>query len=490
VTRAKEEGGRLIIRGAQATGLGFAARLAARLLFLFIAGRYFGAAAFGAYALALAAVELAVSVGSLGTKKTLFQLLDRHDGETGRPLPHIVLDAALTVTAASLLLSALIVAAALALRSWSPDSATAWALLLLAPAVAGQALLDLFLAASRWKHAVRDEVIARSLIEPWALLAGCLAGWLLGWRAEGLIFGYWCGTLAALAYASAAARRRIGGLRIARYRADAKVLLATARGSAANTATDLLNALYTRVDLYLVGVLLGEAPAGVYGMARQIVAPLRQVRQSFDGLLIPLVARSLSVSGAGRTGEALGSATRLVLILQLPLLLAAFAAGEPLLAWLGAGFAAGYWALLLLAAAETIQAAFSIGDLVFVYLRPKLGLWLTLVSIAAGIVSALLLIPPLGITGAGLSVLIAYGLRAVLRGWALRSHFDFAVPRAHNAGPVAAALLGAAAALAVRGIGGPMLPLAAAIATYAIALLLWVKIARQPLALTGFVAEN
>ena len=43
-----EKGGQLIIRGAQATALGFAVRLAARLLFLFVAGRLYGPAAFGA----------------------------------------------------------------------------------------------------------------------------------------------------------------------------------------------------------------------------------------------------------------------------------------------------------------------------------------------------------------------------------------------------------------------------------------------------------
>src|SRR3954453_1521149 len=98
MTNARDAGG-LIVRGAQATAAGFAGRLAARLLFLFVAGRLFGATAFGAYVLAVAAVELAVSVGRLGMKKVVFQLLDR--GGDGRPLAHTLLDAALLVTLAS-----------------------------------------------------------------------------------------------------------------------------------------------------------------------------------------------------------------------------------------------------------------------------------------------------------------------------------------------------------------------------------------------------
>ena len=486
----KEESGRLIVRGAQATVGGFAVRLAARLLFLVVAGRLFGAAAFGAYALALAAVELAVAVGSVGTKKTLFQRLDRHDGGDARPLPHVLLDAMLLVTTASLLLAAGIAAAALLMPRSLLGPATATALLLLAPMVAGQALLDLFLAATRWTHAIRHEVVARSVIEPWAMLAGCTAAWLAGWRAEGLAIGYGCGTLAALIYAAIAARRRLGGLRLLAWRPDRRVLAETARGSAANTATDFLNALYNRVDLYLVGILLGEAAAGLYGMGRQLVAPLRQIRQSFDGLLIPLVARTLSARGAQASGEALASATRLVLVLQLPLLLVLFAAGRPLLAWIGPGFAAAYWAMIALAVAETIQAALSIGDLVFVYLRPRIALWLTLASIAAGIAAALLLIPPLGIAGAGLSVLIAYALRAAGRSRLLRTRFGLEVPRAHNAGPIAAALLGAAAGLAAGAAGPWWLALAAALAAYAAAILIWMKAAGQRLRLSGFAAAN
>src|SRR3569833_2832078 len=94
-TNEGRDAGRLIVRGAQATAAGIAGRRAARLLFLFVAGRLFGATAFGAFVLAVAAVEMAVSVGSLGMKKVIFQLLDRGGDE--RPLPHILLDAALLV---------------------------------------------------------------------------------------------------------------------------------------------------------------------------------------------------------------------------------------------------------------------------------------------------------------------------------------------------------------------------------------------------------
>src|SRR4051812_18388820 len=154
------------MRGAQASAAGFAVRLAARLLFLLAAGRLFGPAAFGAYALAVATVELLVNAGGLGTKKTAFQLLE----EGGGAPAHRLIDLALLVAGASLMLSLLVVAAALVAPPTLLAPATAAALVLVAPMAAGQALLDLFLAATRWKQAIRFEVVARSIVEPWSLL--------------------------------------------------------------------------------------------------------------------------------------------------------------------------------------------------------------------------------------------------------------------------------------------------------------------------------
>lgn len=479
------EGGEgLIIRGAQASAAGFAVRLAARLLFLLVAARLFGPAAFGAYAVAVATVELLVNAGGLGTKKTAFQLLEEGSDPSPRPAAHRLIDLALLVAAASLTLSLFVVAAAFLLPSTMLAPATARALIMLAPAAAGQALLDLFLAATRWKQAIRYEVVARSVVEPWVLLAGCGVAWLLGWKAQGLAIGYWCGTLAALAYAIIAARRQFGGFRMAGYRPAASVFAQTLKRSASNASTDLINGLYMRADLYLVGILLGETAAGLYGMARQIVAPLRQVRQSFDGLLIPLVAKGLATRGSGASSEGLSSATRLILILQLPYLLAVVVVGRPLLDWMGPGFEAAYAAMALLAVAETLQSAFSIGDLVFVYLRPGLGLRLTLASIGLGVAAALLLIPPFGIAGAAVSVLAAHGVRAAWRSALLRSRFEFAAPPGHQLGPIAAGALAAAIGVAIG--SPPVLSLAASLAIYVSAILLWAKIGGHSLGLSGF----
>lgn len=478
-----ENPGRTIVRGAQANAAGFLLRFGGRLIFLFVAARLYGAHLYGAFVLAAALIELAVAVGGLATKRTLYPLLDRSAESGERPLGHIVIDAALLVTAASLALAASIAIGAALLAP--PDVAAA--LILLAPMIAGQALLDLAIAAARWRGKIRYEVMARSLIEPWFLALGAMAGFHLGLAEYGLAAGYWCGTLAALLFALSGMTRLYGDRRARPYRPQSGTVRALLAAAAANTASDFLNALYTRSDIYLAGLLLGAAPAGIYGMARQVATPVRQVWQSFDSLLVPAVARTIGRGGAAGAVEALASGSRLILVIQLPLLIAMLAIGRPLMAWLGLGFEAGYWALVIVGAAEVLQSALGLGDLIFVYLKPRIGLLLTIASIFAGLVAAILLIPAWGITGAALSLLCAYALRSALRFGVLHFRFGVPVPVAQIAGPLLAALAASAAALAIPSPGPA---LAASLALYMAAIAFWLKMARQSLALTGFASEG
>jgi O-antigen/teichoic acid export membrane protein len=481
---------RILLRGSGSSALGFLVRLGARALLLVVAARLFGPALFGGYALAVATVELLVAVAGLAMKRQVFQLLD----ERGDRAPgHVLLDAAILVTLAGAILGGGMALAVALLPAQSMEPNAARALMVLAPMVAGQALLDLILAATRWQHRVRYEVVGRSIVEPYAGIVAATLAWWLGFAETGLLIGYWAGTLAALAYGLLGVRRCIPRSSD-RYRLAPERLRAMLSATWASTANDGLSALFIRLDLYLVGALLGEAAAGVYGMARQLVIPIRQVRQSFDGMLAPLVARTLRSRGDAETGTAIASAARLILVLQLPMMIAIVAIGEPLLGWFGPAFAAGYGALILLGAAECIQSAFGIGELFFVYRRPTLGLRITAAGIAVGLVSGLLLIPTWGLAGAGAAVLLTYGVRALLRRAALASEFGVRMPIRYILVPIAAAVAAIAVGLGASasegpGAAGPFIALALALAAYAAALLAWLRVTGESLALVSFATE-
>lgn len=486
--------GRTIKQGALTTALGFAIRFGARFLFLYVAARLFGVALFGSYSLATAAVELAVTVGGLGSKRLLFKYLDE---ETLRPPIHVVLDSAVAVLAVSMMLAALFVLVSAALPSSLLAPGVATGLMILAPMIAGQSLLDLVLAATRWRRMLRYEVVGRSIVEPYVGVAAALTAYLLGWRETGLLISYWAGTLGALAFAVVGLHRCYGGFRLRTYNLRPSRLVALVRTSAGATLNDMLNGLFGRVDLYLVGFFLGEVGAGVYGMARQIRTPVRQVRQSFDGLLNPIIARTIATQGPERTGVATAAASRLILAVQLPILIALALIGEPLLASLGPGFVAGYWAMLLLAAAETIQGAFGVSDLIILYHRPLSSLRITSSNIVCNLIAGSLLMGPFGVTGAALSVLIGVMAGAFLRRWTLRRTFGVVVPIHHSAGPLAAALVAVAGALAARGLaaGTPMLlgqgiALLVGLLGYVAGLRIWMAAAREDWSLGEFEPET
>jgi O-antigen/teichoic acid export membrane protein len=483
---------RLILKGGGSAALGFVIRFGARLLFVLVAGRLYGAALFGAFAIAVAVIELAVTIGGAGMKRLLFKLLD--EKKDGRTPPHLLIDGVLLVTLASLACAAPIMLAMAFIPGSAVADNTEAALLLLAPMILGQALLDLLLAATRWTHKMRHQVWARSIVEPYAGVAASALAWWAGYQATGLVIGYWVGTLAALLYSFAAARACLGPFRLRAWRFSPARLRDMFGQTWPATMSDFANALAGRVDLYLVGLFLGEAPAGIYGMARQVRTPIRQVRQSFDGLLTPIVSRTLTLTDPARTARATASAARLILAIQAPILIALFVLGAPLLHWIGPEFAAGYWAMLMLAATESIQGAFGVSDLIFLYRRPAALLWVTATWIAVNFAAGWLLIPTWGVDGAALAALVAIVAASMVRRLLLHTGFEAAIPLRTAAPPLIglAAGIGAAALLmtlpASDGLRYGLALIAGLAACYA-ALRSTLKLTGESLALTGFVTD-
>ena len=83
--RAKRRGGDLaaLAKGGRTNFLGFLLRLAARLPFLFIAGRLYGAEALGRFASALVVVELIAMLCTMGEKRGLAQRLSERRRRPG-----------------------------------------------------------------------------------------------------------------------------------------------------------------------------------------------------------------------------------------------------------------------------------------------------------------------------------------------------------------------------------------------------------------------
>ena len=426
---------KIIARGVGSNAFSFVIRFAAKASFLYVGARLYGAANYGVFAMASAMVELAVPVASLGLKRMIFPWLEEEaHGDSPRPATHVLLDALLLAMLAGVAVAILLIVGTQLLPTAMVSDPLRLAFALLAPAVLGQITGDIALAATRWTHKMRYEVIARGLVEPYVLTGVALGAWYLGMNETGMLLGYWAGSIALALFSVWSARHCLGPLQLRRWRPVPRALVQRARTLVPASGSDLLTSLAQRIDLYLVGFLLGDAPAGVYGVLRQLRTPILQVRQAFDGILTPLTARTMKTDGDVTTGEATAAATRVILTIQLGLVLLMAAAGDALLDLFGAHYASGYWALLAMVLAETINGAFGVSELILYYRRPALALKVNLILIAIAAATIPLLTPKYGILGASMAMLLAAVVAALLRrhwlaGLGVRRHpFHAAVP--------------------------------------------------------------
>ena len=412
----------IIARGVGSNAFSFVIRFAAKASFLYVGARLYGATNYGVFAMASAMVELAVPVASLGLKRMIFPWLEEGRGLEGeahgdapRPATHVLLDALLLAMVAGVAVSLLLILGTQLLPTTIVSDQLRLAFALLAPAVLGQITGDIALAATRWTHKMRYEVIARGLIEPYVLTGVALGAWYLGMNETGMLLGYWAGSIALALFSVWSARHCLGSLHLRHWRPHPRALMQRARSLVPASGSDLLTSLAQRIDLYLVGFLLGDAPAGVYGVLRQLRTPILQVRQAFDGILTPLTARTMKADGDVTTGEATAAATRVILTIQLGLVLLMAAAGDALLDLFGAHYATGYTALLAMVLAETINGAFGVSELILYYRRPTLALKVNLILIAIAAAGIPLLTPKYGILGASMAMLVAAVVAALLR---------------------------------------------------------------------------
>jgi len=150
-----------IARGGRTNLFGFFLRLAARIPFLFIAGRApgYGPAALGVFASALVLIELTAMICTLGEKRGLAQRLSESDAHPA----NVIADGALI---------ALLASSVAALAFWLfpaplfPGGQFSWIDRLMVLAIPPLALTEIWLAALAYRFDVGATVRARAIVEP------------------------------------------------------------------------------------------------------------------------------------------------------------------------------------------------------------------------------------------------------------------------------------------------------------------------------------
>lgn len=418
-----------IAKGGRTNFFGFLLRLAARLPFLFIAGRYYGPEALGRFAYAILIIELAAQLATLGLRRGLAEQLSR----TKRPHVHVVFDGLLVSALASAIMAAVLIALPHIMFPNSQINGLDRWLPLVIFCVAGS---DIALAALAYRYDITSTVRARAIIEPWTISIAAGALYFYSTR-DGLLIAYAMSMLAALT-ASLIPLLRSYGLP-AGWRPRPLALVDLARQNIPLAAADAAEWGSRRLDLAILGMFASPAIVGVYYVAQQIASLPQKLKTSFDPILGPVITRNLEEGKLQEIARQVSQVGFWIIAAQAGVALALAIPGEAIMGLVGPQYVGGTGAMVLLLLVEVVAATAVVSESVLVYVARHRNLLLSLAMLAtqatlsvtfihlfayfgygplyqaAGVALALCL--ALGFASLSKAILLSKILGAVVNGW-------------------------------------------------------------------------
>jgi O-antigen/teichoic acid export membrane protein len=369
-----------LAKGGRTNFFGFLLRLAARLPFLFIAGRLYGPAALGRFASALVAVELAGQFCTLGQKRGLAQRLSEDD----RHAANVVADGALL---------SLLLAAVAAVGLWFlpvlmfPSGIYTGIDRLLVTVIFPATLTDIALAALAYRYDVATTVRSRSVVEPWTLSIAAGLLWPLGhWLGapvlieSGLSIAYILSIYTSGIVALVPLVRAYGlphqwrphPLRIARL-AWASMPLA---------AADAVEWGTRKLDIAILGLFATPTAVGVYYVAQQVASLPQKLKTSFEPILGPVITRNLKEKNHAAIAKQVCQVGFWITAAQAGIALALGIPGHAVMGLVGPHFVGGTGALAFLLAAEVAAATAVVSEAALIYVARVRNLMVSLATIA------------------------------------------------------------------------------------------------------------
>lgn len=372
-----------LAKGGRTNIAGFALRLLARIPFLFIAGRIYGADAVGRFALAVIVVELAALVATFGLKRGLAQAFS---ADETRPPVHVAFDALAVAGCVALSLSAVLIAVPEVMFADGTTNLTERVFPLIAIAIAWS---DVSLAALAYRHNVRATVTARAVVEPW-LLSIAAALFALFDHRNGLILAYMTSMTGALT-ASLIPFFRAYGWPID-WRPHPARLLALARRNAPLAGADALEWGTRNADRYMLGLMFAPKVVGLYYMAQQVSSLPQKLKTSFDPVLGPVITQSLAENDRTAVAAQVRQVGFWIIAAQTGLALMGSLPNESVMSLIGPQFIGGAAALTFLLFAEVAASTGAVCESALVYVARHRNLMISVAMLAFQIAFSLLLI--------------------------------------------------------------------------------------------------
>ncbi len=361
-----------LAKGGRANLFGFLLRLAARLPFLFIAGRLYGAAVLGRFAYAVLIVELAAQLATLGLKRGLAEQL----AQDKRPQAHVVADALLICLVGCSVMVALLM---IFPEAMFPNSGLNGLDRLFPLIIFAIALADVALAACAYQYNIAATVRARSIIEPWTISIAAGTFYFYSTR-DGLILSYVAAMVAALLASLWPMFRHYGLPR--GWTPHTARLWRMIRRNLPLAAADAIEWGTRRLDLAILGLFATPAVVGIYYVAQQVASLPQKLKTSFEPILGPVIIRNVSTGNLGAIARQVTQVGFWIVAAQLGVALALGIPGEAVMGLVGPHFVGGTGALAALLAAEVLAAPAVVSEAALVYLARHRNMLISLATIA------------------------------------------------------------------------------------------------------------
>lgn len=217
--------------------------------------------------------------------------------------------------------------------------------------------------------------------------------------------------------------------------------------AAGRGAGSLVEIVLEWIDVILVGVFLGPAAAGVYGVVNRCLRLGQMADHSARIVMGPMLGAAIALSDQARARAIYLMSTRVLLLVAWPFYLLLLIGGPTILAFFGPDFVAGYPAMVIISIAMALTVL--VGGVQSVLLMSGRSRWQVnnkLAALAVALIGNLTLIPILGLPGAAISWAAAVLVDSGLAAWEVH-HF------LHLGLPLRSVALSATLALSVYGAG-------------------------------------
>ena len=371
-----------LAKGGRTNIFGFVLRLAARLPFLFIAGRAYGPEIVGRFALAVLVIELAALLATLGLKRGLAQALS----ETDRPHTHVVWDAMVVALIVSAIAGGVRFAVPEIMYPNSEVIGFERFLPLVVFAIAGS---DVALAALAYRHNIKASVTARAVIEPWTI---SIAAWVLSYISarDGLILAYVLSMVAALVASLVPLIKSYGLPR--GWIPHPTHIFALAQRNAPLAGADAIEWGTRNVDRFILGLLFAPSVVGIYYMAQQVASLPQRLKTSFDPILGPVVTKSLAEGDKEAVARQVRQVGFWIMAAQAALALCGGIPSEAVMGVIGPEFVAGAGALCFLLVAEVLASTGAVSEVGLVYTARHRNLMVSILLLGFQVALSFLLV--------------------------------------------------------------------------------------------------